>query len=121
MAKAKKAVDNSKHYRSTGYRLKDRVYNSIVDRYSKNGHKWTTSDTFVWAGGIYEATTMLSYIIQLLFFWFLAMLAIRIRGDGDALYGVIAIGVFILVRLGMLLKQLVAARKELEVLTKSFK
>lgn len=120
MAKEKMPVDNSKHYHSSGYKLKDLLYKKIIDRYSRNGHVWQTSDTVVWKGAIYELPSILSYIIQLLFFWWLAMLAIRIKGDGDAMYGVIAVGVFILVRIGMLLKQVTASRKELEKIGKGF-
>lgn len=110
----KNPVDNSVHHRKTEFLLKDRLYNRIVDRYGVKGNPWQTSDSFVWRGSIYELPSLVGYVVQILFFWWLAMLAIRFKGDGDPLYGVIAIAVFILVRLAMILKQLVAQRKELE-------
>jgi hypothetical protein len=110
----KEPVDNSKHYQKTEHRLKDLMFNKIVDRYGKKGNKWETSDTVVWKGAVYVIPDIASYIIQLLFFWWLAMIAIKYRGDGDPIYGVILVLIFILVRLAMIMKNLVAQRKELE-------
>jgi hypothetical protein len=109
----KKPVDNSKHYQKTEHRVKDLMFNKLVDRYSAKGNEWETSDTVVWKGAVYVIPDIASYIIQLLFFWWLAMIAIKYRGDGDPTYGVIMVLVFILIRLAMILKQLVAQRKEL--------
>lgn len=64
-------VDNSQHYKTTDYKLKDTIYNAIVKRYGKNGHVWKKSDTFVWEGSIYYVWDYF-FIILFLYFVYLA-------------------------------------------------
>jgi hypothetical protein len=115
VAGAKKPIDNSAHYKHSGHKLKDRIYNSIIDRYGKKGNPWKTSDAIVWGGTVYELPTIFGYIIQVAFFWWLATLAIK-RYDGDTNYGIMMLLILALWRIGMLLKQVTVAREELEYL-----
>ena len=110
----KKKIDNSSNHKHTGHRLKDRVYNSLIDRYGSKGNPWTTSDSIIWGGAVYELPTILGYIVQVALFWFIARVAIN--RYGEPIYGVMALMILLLWRVGMLLKQVTVAREELEAL-----
>lgn len=101
-------------YENTGQPAKDAVYNWIVNRYETNGKEWNTSDTIVWKGAVYEMPTIIGYILQMLLFWWLAMLAIRTRGDGDAIFGVIFLMIILLFRMTILSNQLRSIKNALE-------
>lgn len=113
--KKKVPVDNSRFHKSTGFKVKDGVYNWIVERYGVKGNKWNKSDTVVWSGVVYEVPTMVGYMIQVAIFWWIAKIAIK-RNGGDSNYGIMILLILMLWRIGMLLKQAVSVRQELEYL-----
>ncbi len=115
----KKKVDNIKYYKHTGSKLKDKIYNGMVKKYTARNKQWNISDTIVWQGAIYEVPGWISYILQIGIFWWLAMIAIKYKGDTpEVLYGVIFLLVILIVRISMLQGVIRGMSKDLEQLNK---
>lgn len=67
--KSVKALNDSKK-KSTEFHIRDKVYNSIIDRYSKHDHEFNFGDEVVWGGSIYQVPDYFSYIVFFaLFYW----------------------------------------------------
>lgn len=116
MAK-KKPVDNTKYMKDTGQRFRDRIYNWVVARYGKKGNAWSTSDTVVWQGAIYEAPSMIGYVVSVALFWALAEVAMRVRGDGiDPTWGLMFLIAVLLARFGRMTTFLKGVHDELKFL-----
>jgi hypothetical protein len=48
----------------------DKVYNKIIDRYSKHNNRFEFSDRFVWSGAVYVLPEIFGYILFFaLFYW----------------------------------------------------
>lgn len=108
----KPPVDNSAHYKETDHKIKDKIYNATVRRYGKKGNRWTFSDTIVWSGFIYEVPAWVGYVAQFWLFWYLAHLYTD-RNGGDPAYGLVFLGVLIIIRMAMLSRQLTRTNESL--------
>ena len=75
------ALFNQKYRKDTENLLKDRIFNWIVDRYSRNGRKFEFSDRFVWTGAVYTLPEIFGYIIFFAIFLFLAHLSFKRYGE----------------------------------------
>jgi len=73
---------NDAQKQETEHALYDRLYFWIVDRYTKNQHKFKFSDAFVWKGAVYVIPEMLSYLI--FFAIFLALAYVSFKKYGEA-------------------------------------
>jgi hypothetical protein len=73
---------NQGFYQDTGAKLKDSIYNKIIDRYTKNMHEFRYSDRFIWAGTVYAIPETIGYII--FFAIFLALAHISFNKYGEA-------------------------------------
>jgi len=72
---------NERRKQDTGSPLADKVYNWIIDRYSKHGNKFETSDVVVWKGSVYELPEIFGYIIFFTIFLILANISFKKYGD----------------------------------------
>jgi hypothetical protein len=72
---------NSKYLRDTDSKLKDRLFNWIVARYSRGGLKFNFSDRFVWTGAIYTLPELFGYIVFFVIFLYLAHLSFMRYGE----------------------------------------
>jgi hypothetical protein len=62
---------NDASKKNTEHILQDKIYNGIIDRYSRNGKKFEFSDKFVWSGSVYALPEIFGYIIFFAVFYFL--------------------------------------------------
>lgn len=76
-----KKVNASFKEGSTGHPLKEKLYNGIVDRYSKHGNEFTFSDRFVWKGAVWVLPEIFGYIIFFTIFLYLASFSFKRYGD----------------------------------------
>lgn len=72
----------------------------------------------MWYGAIYELSGWIMYPVAIAFFWFLAELAMKVRGKGDPLYGVMLLLVLLLVRFGRTATTQRQIKQQLEKLNK---
>ena len=94
------ALKNSKQYRTTEKHMRDKIYNWVVDLYTRKGKEFKSSDEFVFAGFTYTVVDYLGYVLLFTILWWLVGFMQKSQGDMHALYFLL---IFIIVRLGMLL------------------
>jgi len=103
-------LQNETHKTHTDSPLKDKVYFWIIDRYSKNSHKFSFSDRFIWKGTCYMIPEIAGYLMFFAFFLFLAMMSFKRYGEGRT---IIFVMLLIMWRAQMIHKQLVSINKKL--------
>ena len=72
---------NQRAYEDTESKFKDKLYNSLIDRYTAKGRQFKFSDRFVWKGAIYALPEMLSYIVFFAIFLWLGHLSLNRFGE----------------------------------------
>ena len=90
--------------------LKDRVYNWIVDRYTKHNHKFNFSDKFVWSGVAYVVPETVGYMVFFAIFLTLAMLSFKKYGDART---IVFVMLLMLWRIQIMIKYLGKINKKL--------
>jgi len=98
----KESVDNSKFYRMTEHKLKDKVFNLVVLRYGYKGNKWQKSDDFVWGGFIYY---IVDYFWLLIFIYFIYAMGNLLYNKYGLWKAVMFVVVMVLIRLNSLIKK----------------
>lgn len=91
---------NRQFYKHTEYPSKDKIYNWVVDLYTKKGKKWEKSDTFVFSGALYIAYDYAGYLMLFWILWWFVGVLQRTKGE---FYAIAFLMIFGLVRLGMIL------------------
>ena len=100
---------NKKWRKDTESILKDRLFNKIVDKYSRHGNIFNFSDRFVWTGALYVLPEIFGYILFFLFFFYLAMLSFKRYGEFRTY---IFMALLIMWRLNIMLKYLAKVNKK---------
>lgn len=72
---------NRRYKRDTESKAKDRVFNWIVNRYTRNDREFKFSDRFIWTGAVYTLPEMFSYIIFFALFLGLAHFSFERYGE----------------------------------------
>ena len=72
---------NDTNKQETEHALHDRVYYWIIDRYTKNNHKFNFSDAFVWKGAVYVIPEIIGYLIFFTIFLTLAYISFKKYGE----------------------------------------
>ena len=94
------ALNNVKYYRVTEHHARDRVFNWLIDLYTKKNRLWDGSDEFVFGGFLYYVLDYVGYGILFGVLWWLVGVMQSTKGDWYALFFLI---IFVIVRIGMLL------------------
>lgn len=56
--------------KNTEHIFKDKIYNWILERYTRKGKRFEFSDQFVWSGSVYALPEIFGYIIFFaIFYW----------------------------------------------------
>lgn len=107
----KPPVDNSEFYSLSEHKLKDMVFNAVVRRYGKNGHKWEKSDQFIWHGAIF---VVIDYFWMLVFVYFVYIAGSFIYNKYGLWRGVLFICVMFLIRINSMVRKLDATNRILK-------
>ena len=102
---------NEAQRQSTPYPMKDRVFNWIVDRYTRNNHKFKFSDLFIWKGAVYVIPEIFGYLVFFAIFLLLAKMSFDRYGDARTIVFFILLGIW---RLNMQIKILSKIEKKLD-------
>lgn len=97
------SIANEKYRQDTHHALGDKLFNWILDRYTKNGRAFKFSDAFVWKGSVYVLPEIFGYMIFFAIFLFLAHLSFKRYGDARTIVFFILLAIW---RLNIIVKQL---------------
>lgn len=95
---------------SSGHKLQEYFYNKVIDRYTRNGREFVTSDQFVWKGTFFVIPEFIGYMIFFAIFLLLAKIGFSKYGEART---VVFFMLLIMWRLNMQLKQLSQINKKL--------
>ena len=93
------------------HKLKAKLYNSMIDKYTNRNKRFEFSDVVVWKGSIYELPTIISYILFFLLFLFIGHLSLERYGWERTIIFFILLVVW---RIQMLIKVMNALNKKFE-------
>ena len=96
-------VDNSKFFQRSEYPMRDAVFNWVVRRYGRLGHKWKKSDQFIFYNAIYFIWDYFWIIIFLYLIYWIANAMYERYGMWRA---VLVIGVIFLLRMNQIIRKL---------------
>ena len=94
------ALHNVAFYRNTEKPARDKIFNWLVDLYTKKGKKWEKSDEVIFGGFIYVIADYFGYILLFGALWWFVTVMVRTKGEWHALFFLL---IFLVVRVGMLL------------------
>jgi hypothetical protein len=95
---------------STEKVFSDKIYNWLVDRYTKKHREFTFSDQFVWKGAVYVVPEFFGYIVFFAIFLLLASISFKKYGEARTIVYVL---LFLLWRLNVMVKYLAKIDKKL--------
>ncbi len=105
-----KRKNDGKKASATGSVMKEKLYNKIIDRYTRKGREFVFSDEFIWKGSIYQIPEFFGYILFFMFFLWLAMISFKYYGEART---IVFVMLLIMWRANMMLKQLYQINKKL--------
>lgn len=95
---------------STGNILKEKMYNKVIDRYSKHGNLFEFSDRVIWKGVFWTLPEIFGYMIFFSLFLFLAHVGFKRYGEPRTY---VFFALLIMWRVQMAVKQLHQINKKL--------
>lgn len=82
MTEASPKLERNRRFRKdTESRMKDAVYNKIVDRYSLKDRDFVWHDQLIWVGAIYTLPEIFGYMVFFAIFLLLAKISFEKYGD----------------------------------------
>lgn len=94
------ALHNVRYYRDTENAMKDKIFNGVVDLYTKKGKRWQKSDDVIFGGALYYISPYFGYILLFGALWWFVTAMLKTKGEWHALFFLL---IFLIVRVGMLL------------------
>lgn len=101
---------NDAQKKESDHPIFDKVYFWVIDRYTKNNHKFTFSDAFIWKGGVYVLPEIFGYLIFFGIFLWLAHISFTYYSEARTIVFFILLAVW---RLNMINTQLKKINKKL--------